>query len=219
MNSSVLSSAFCACAIACLVPESAAAPQQTAHELPSDRQLIIVTPETALSFVEVLPGGQLKWGELRESPTGWGQDISTDKTTGQVIFSSEFLYKEGSVLRAKRIYFDITAALPVYRQALAAHFRQRSAGLVHLRQLLSNVRDKESADRLAADIKSHARFLRQSPESAPIPVAIYYLLLQEHDIDAQVEKIKAECSRLAAERNYESNALFMVILDMWSAAD
>ena len=107
-------------ALAILAMASTVVCAEPAQEAPQGNQQFTVTQETALNFVETLPNGQLKWGECLEYPHGWGQEVNIGKKTGRVYFSTEFVCIEEGKKVVKRVYFDITEAMPFYREALSS---------------------------------------------------------------------------------------------------
>ncbi len=190
-----------------------AEPTQEARGGSSVEQWVTVTQETALNFVETLPNGQLKWGDFLEYPHGWGQAVNVDKKTGRIIFSTEFVCNEEGKRVVKRVCFDITATMPLYRDALSPVCCQIAPRLKQLRQLLSNVKDHESANCLAADIEALLPLVSRYTDGIPaeIPYGICSHIMEEHGIIADLEAICAEAMRLVMERYYGSEALDKVM--------
>ncbi len=178
-----------------------------------ENQRFIVTQETALNFVETLPNGQLKWGECLEYPHGWGQEVNISKETGRIYFSTEFVCIEEGKKVLKRVYFDITEAMPFYRDALSSVCSQIAPRLKQLRQSLTSITDKESADRLAADIEPLLPLVRLYSEGIPaeIPSAICSHIMEEQGIISDIEAIYEEAIRLIMERYFGSERLDKVM--------
>lgn len=193
-----------------------AEPTQQGQGAAPVNQWVKVTQETALNFVETLPNGQLKWGEFFEFPHGWGQDVSIDKVTGRVYFSTDFVCNEEGKKVLKRVYFDITDAMPFYREALSPVCCQVGPRLKQLRQLLTNVRDKDSAERLAADIEPLLPLVRRYSEGIPaeIPYGISSHIMEEQGIISDILAIYEEAMRLITERHYGSENLDKVMRNL-----
>ena len=175
-----------------------------------------VTQETALNFVETLPNGQLKWGECLEYPHGWGQEVNIGKETGRIYFSTEFVCIEEGKKVLKRVYFDITEAMQFYREALSPVCSQIAPRLQQLRQSLTGITDKESADRLAADIEPLLPLVRRYSDGIPaeIPSAICSHIMEEQGIISDIEAIYEEAMRLITERYYGSENLDKIMRNL-----
>ena len=178
-----------------------------------ENQRFIVTQETALNFVETLPNGQLKWGAFLEYPHGWGQEVNIGKETGRVYFSTDFVCCEEGKKVVKRVYFDITDAMQFYREALSPVCSQIAPRLQQLRQSLTGITDKESADRLAADIEPLLPLVRRYSDGIPaeIPSAICSHIMEEQGIISDIEAIYEEAMRLITERYFGSERLDKVM--------
>lgn len=186
------------------------------QEAPQGNQRFIVTQETALNFVETLPNGQLKWGECLEYPHGWGQEVNIGKETGRIYFSTEFVCIEEGKKVLKRVYFDITEAMPFYREALSPVCSQIAPRLQQLRQSLTGITDKESADRLAADIEPLLPLVRRYSDGVPaeIPSAICSHIMEEQGIISDIMAIYEEAMRLITERYYGSENLDKIMRNL-----
>ncbi len=193
-----------------------AEPTQQGQGADPVNQWVKVTQETALNFVETLPNGQLKWGEFFEFPHGWGQDVSIDKVTGRVYFSTDFVCCEEGKKVVKRVYFDITDAMQFYREAISPVCSQIAPRLQQLRQLLTNVRDKDSAERLATDIEPLLPLVRRYSDGIPaeIPSAICSHILEEQGIISDIVAIYEEAMRLITERYYGSENLDKIMRNL-----
>ena len=193
-----------------------AEPTQDVQEAAPKNLRLIVTQETALNFVETLPNGRLKWGEFLEYPHGWGQAVNIGKQTGRVYFSSDFICNEEGKKVVKRVYFDITDAMPLYRDALSPVCSQIVPRLKQLRQLLTSIKDKDSAERLSSDIEPLLPLLRRYREGIPaeIPYGICSHIMEEHGIISDIETIYSEAIRLIIERYYGSEELNKVMRNL-----
>ena len=200
-------------ALAILAMASTIVCAEPAQEAPQGNLQFTVTQETALNFVETLPNGQLKWGECLEYPHGWGQEVNIGKKTGRVYFSTDFVCCEEGKKVVKRVYFDITEAMPFYRDALSSVCSQIAPRLKQLRQLLTNVKDKDSADSLAADIEPLLPLVTRYQDGIPdeIPSAIRAHIMEEQGISSDVKAIYEEAIRLIMERYFGSEMLDKVM--------
>lgn len=203
-------------ALAILAMASTIVCAEPAQEAPQGNQQFTVTQETALNFVETLPNGQLKWGECLEYPHGWGQAVNIGKKTGRVYFSTDFVCCEEGKKVVKRVYFDITDAMPFYRDALSSVCSQIAPRLQQLRQSLTGITDKESADRLAADIEPLLPLVRRYSDGIPaeIPSAICSHIMEEQGIISDIEAIYEEAMRLITERYYGSENLDKIMRNL-----
>lgn len=175
-----------------------AEPTQDVQEAAPKNLRLIVTQETALNFVETLPNGRLKWGEFLEYPHGWGQAVNIGKQTGRVYFSSDFICNEDGKKVVKRVYFDITDAMPLYRDALSPVCSQIVPRLKQLRQLLTSIKDKDSAERLSSDI-------------APLHAEESLSSLQSEQAQKVID-IYRHTPELSAEYESRSNWIFVPML-------
>ena len=200
-------------ALAILAMASTIVCAEPAQEAPQGNQQFTVTQETALNFVETLPNGQLKWGECLEYPHGWGQEVNIGKETGRIYFSTEFVCIEEGKKVVKRVYFDITDAMQFYREALSPVCSQIAPRLQQLRQSLTGITDKESADRLAADIELLLPLVTRYQDGIPdeIPSAIRAHIMEEQGILSDVKAIYEEAIRLIMERYFGSERLDKVM--------
>ena len=200
-------------ALAILAMASTIVCAEPAQEAPQGNQQFTVTQETALNFVETLPNGQLKWGECLEYPHGWGQEVNIGKETGRIYFSTEFVCIEEGKKVVKRVYFDITNAMQFYREALSPVCSQIAPRLQQLRQSLTGITDKESADRLAADIELLLPLVTRYQDGIPdeIPSAIRAHIMEEQGILSDVKAIYEEAIRLIMERYFGSERLDKVM--------
>ena len=200
-------------ALAILAMASTIVCAEPAQEAPQGNQQFTVTQETALNFVETLPNGQLKWGECLEYPHGWGQEVNIGKETGRIYFSTEFVCIEEGKKVVKRVYFDITDAMPFYREALSPVCSQIAPRLQQLRQSLTGITDKESADRLAANIEPLLPLVTRYQDGIPdeIPSAIRAHIMEEQGILSDVKAIYEEAIRLIMERYFGSERLDKVM--------
>ena len=200
-------------ALAILAMASTIVCAEPAQEAPQGNQQFTVTQEIALNFVETLPNGQLKWGECLEYPHGWGQEVNIGKETGRIYFSTEFVCIEEGKKVLKRVYFDITDAMQFYREALSPVCSQIAPRLQQLRQSLTGITDKESADRLAADIEPLLPLVTRYQDGIPdeIPSAIRAHIMEEQGILSDVKAIYEEAIRLIMERYFGSDRLDKVM--------
>lgn len=200
-------------ALAILAMASTIVCAEPAQEAPQGNRQFTVTQETALNFVETLPNGQLKWGECLEYPNGWGQEVNIGKKTGRVYFSTDFVCCEEGKKVVKRVYFDITDAMQFYREALSPVCSQIAPRLQQLRQSLTGITDKESADRLAADIEPLLPLVTRYQDGIPdeIPSAIRAHIMEEQRISSDVKAIYEEAIRLIMERYFGSERLDKVM--------
>ena len=200
-------------ALAILAMASTIVCAEPAQEAPQGNQRFIVTQETALNFVETLPNGQLKWGECLEYPHGWGQEVNIGKKTGRIYFSTDFVCCEEGKKVVKRVYFDITDAMQFYREALSPECSQIAPRLQQLRQSLTGITDKESADRLAADIEPLLPLVTRYQDGIPdeSPSAIRAHIMEEQGILSDVKAIYEEAIRLIMERYFGSERLNKVM--------
>ena len=85
--------------------------------------------------------------------------------------------------------------------------------LKQLRQLLTNVKDKDSADSLAADIEPLLPLVRRYSDGIPaeIPSAICSHIMEEQGIISDIEAIHEEAIRLIMERYFGSERLDKVM--------
>lgn len=203
-------------ALAILAMASTIVCAEPAQEAPQGNRQFTVTQETALNFVETLPNGQLKWGECLEYPHGWGQEVNIGKKTGRVYFSTDFVCCEEGKKVLKRVYFDITDVMPFYREALSPVCCQVGPRLKQLRQLLTNVRDKDSAERLAADIEPLLPLVRRYSDGIPaeIPYGISSHIMEEQGIISDILAIYEEARRLITERYYGSENLDKIMRNL-----
>ena len=178
---------------------------ETNGALPTDYEKAWIVPEdTALTyFPAVFHHMESREGLIIGFYAKY--DETVEIRNNRLYFCGYFYYNEASRIK---LYFDITNALSVYKSALEKQGEQ----LVAFINLLNQVQDRHSADKLALSIGEYYLFFRQSLEKTDIPFGIERYLMNEIGVD--YDFIMEEMMRLVVNHYYGSERLRQIINDV-----
>lgn len=178
---------------------------ETNGALPTDYEKAWIVPEdTALAYFSAL----FHHLESREGlKIGFyaKYDEAVEIRNNRLYYCAYFYYDEATRIK---LYFDITNALFAYKSALEKQGEQ----LIAFINLLNQVQDRHSADKLALSIGEYYLFFRQSLEKKDIPFGIERYLMKEIGVD--YDFIMEEMMRLVANGYYASEILKQIINDV-----
>lgn len=178
---------------------------ETNGALPTDYEKAWIVPEdTALAYFSAL----FHHLESREGlKIGFyaKYDEAVEIRNNRLYYCAYFYYDEATRIK---LYFDITNALFAYKSALEKQGEQ----LIAFINLLNQVQDRHSADKLALSIGEYYLFFRQSLEKKDIPFGIERYLMKEIGVD--YDFIMEEMMRLVANGYYGSEILKQIINDV-----
>lgn len=178
---------------------------ETNGALPTDYEKAWIVPEdTALAYFSAL----FHHLESREGlKIGFyaKYDEAVEIRNNRLYYCAYFYYNEATRIK---LYFDITNALFAYKSALEKQGEQ----LIAFINLLNQVQDRHSADKLALSIGEYYLFFRQSLEKKDIPFGIERYLMKEIGVD--YDFIMEEMMRLVANGYYASEILKQIINDV-----